>query len=40
MKIRIEIDENLTEDEVIIRSSSLNEQVRQIQKSLSEISRQ
>lgn len=40
MKIRIEIDENLIEDEVIIRSSGLNDQVRQIQKSLSEISRQ
>ncbi len=40
MKIRIEIDENLTEEEVIIRSSSLNDQVQKVQKALSEISRQ
>ena len=40
MKIRIEIDENLTEEEVIIRSSNLNDQVQKVQKALSEISRQ
>lgn len=40
MKIRIEIDENLIEEEIIIRSSGLNEQVLGIQKALSEISRQ
>lgn len=40
MKIRIEIDENLIEEEVIIRSSSLNDHVLEIQKSISEISRQ
>ncbi|PWJ50794.1 LytTR family DNA-binding domain-containing protein [Faecalicatena contorta] len=40
MKIRIEIDENLIEEEVIVRGSSLNEQVQQIQRALSEISKQ
>lgn len=40
MKIRIEIDESLTDEEVIVRSSSLNEQVQNIQRMLSEISRQ
>lgn len=37
MKIRIEIDESVTEDEVIIRSSSLNDQVAAIQKAVSDV---
>lgn len=37
MKIRIELDESLTEDEVVIRSSSLGEQVRKIEQAVSEI---
>lgn len=36
MKIRIEIDENTTEDEVIIRCKSLSEQVASIQKAVSD----
>lgn len=40
MKIRIEIDENLIDEEVIVRGSSLNEQVQQIQRALSEIFKQ
>lgn len=40
MKIRIEIDENLIEEEVIVRGGSLNEQVQQIQRALSEIFKQ
>lgn len=37
MKIKIEIDECLTETEVIIRSCGLDEQVQTIQKMLSEV---
>lgn len=37
MKMRIEIDENLIETEVIIRSSSLDEQVQKLQKMVSEL---
>lgn len=37
MKIRIEIEENLVEEEIIIRSRSLTEEVRNIQKAVSEI---
>lgn len=37
MKIRIEIDENLTEDEVIIHCQSLTEEVAKIQKAVSEV---
>ena len=36
MRIRIEIEENLTEDEVVIRSSSLNESIIAIQKNIAE----
>lgn len=39
MRIRIEIDENLIEEEVIIKSSSLNEKVQEIQSVLSELSK-
>ncbi len=38
MKIRIEIDENSIEDEVIIRCSKLSDQVQAVQKAVSEIS--
>lgn len=38
MKIRIEIDENVTEEEVIIRTGSLGERVEEIQKALREVS--
>lgn len=37
MKIRIEIDENLTEDEVVIHCQSLSEEVAKIQKAVSEV---
>lgn len=37
MKIRIEVDETLTEEEVIIRCGSLNETVQRIQHAVSEI---
>lgn len=37
MRIRIEIDENSIEEEVIIRCSELNEQVTAMQKALAEI---
>lgn len=37
MKIRIEIDESVTEDEVIIHCRSLNEQVAAIQKAVSDV---
>lgn len=37
MKIRIEIEENLTEDEVIIHCSDLTEEVAKIQKAVSEV---
>lgn len=36
MKIRIEIDDSLKEEEVIIRSSSLNEKLRKIQKAIAD----
>ncbi|MBS7007737.1 LytTR family DNA-binding domain-containing protein [Anaerostipes sp.] len=38
MKIRIEIDENLAEEEIIIRCASLNETVREVQKAVRETS--
>ena len=34
MKIRIEIEDNLTEEEIIIRSGSLNAKVQMIQKAI------
>ena len=37
MKIKIEIDENLSEDEVLIRCRGLTEQVPEIQKAVSEV---
>ena len=37
MKIRIEFDEQLQEEEIIIRCSSLTEKIQKIQKTLSEI---
>ena len=37
MKIKIEIDENLPEDEVLIRCRGLTEQVTEIQKAVSEV---
>lgn len=37
MRIRIEVDERIEEDEVIIRCSQLNEEVSNIQKSITEI---
>lgn len=37
MKIRIEIDENLTEDEVVIHCQSLTQQIGSIQKAVSDI---
>lgn len=36
MRIKIEIEENLTEDEVVIRCSSLNESIIAIQKNIAE----
>ncbi len=36
MKIRIELDENLQEEEVIIRCRSLSEQVQQLQRAISD----
>ena len=36
MKIRIEIEDNLTEEEIIIRSGSLNAKVQMIQKAIAE----
>ena len=38
MKIRIEFDEQLQEEEIIIRCSSLTEKIQKIQKTLSELS--
>lgn len=38
MKIRIEIDETVQEDEVIVKCRELNENVRRIQQAVSEIS--
>lgn len=37
MKIRIELDENVKEEEIIIRCSGLSEEVLQVQKTLSDI---
>lgn len=37
MKIRIEVDEKIDEDEVIVRCSQLNEEVSNIQKAIAEI---
>lgn len=37
MKIRIEVDERIEEDEVIVRCSQLNEEVSNIQKAITEI---
>jgi DNA-binding LytR/AlgR family response regulator len=38
MKIRIEIDDTVTEDEVVIRCSAFSEEIQQLQKLLSEAS--
>src|SRR5574344_2119437 len=37
MKIRIEIDENLTENEILIRGNALSDEIVQIQRALSDI---
>lgn len=37
MKIRIEIEDNLIEDEIIIRSSSLNENIQKIHKAVADM---
>lgn len=37
MKIRVEIDENLIEDEVVIHCASINEEVMKVQKAVSEV---
>lgn len=37
MKIRIEIDENLIEDEVVIQCAEINEEVMKVQKAVSEV---
>ena len=37
MKIRIELDENLIEDEVVIHCASINEEVTKVQKAVSEV---
>ena len=37
MKIRIEIDENLIEDEVVIQCVGINEEVMKVQKAISEV---
>lgn len=37
MKIRIEIDENLIEDEVVIQCAGINEEVMKVQKAISEV---
>ena len=37
MKIRIEIDENLIEDEVVIHCAGINDEVTKVQKSISEV---
>lgn len=37
MKIRIEIDESLTEEEVVIRTGSLGKQVEEIQRALGDV---
>lgn len=40
MKIRIEVDENIKENEVIIRCNELDEEIKKIQKLLLEIASQ
>lgn len=37
MKIRIEIDENLIEDEVVIHCAGINDEVTKDQKAISEV---
>lgn len=37
MKIKIEFEENLQEEEIIIRCNSLTEKIQKIQKTLSEV---
>lgn len=37
MKIRIEMDENLIEDEVVIHCASLNDEVMKVQKAISDV---
>lgn len=37
MKIRIEIDENLIEDEVVIHCAGINDEVTKVQKAISEV---
>ncbi|MBQ8527414.1 MAG: LytTR family transcriptional regulator [Lachnospiraceae bacterium] len=37
MKIKIEIDENLTEEEIVIRGSSLTEEMTAVQKAVAEV---
>ncbi|MBE5882544.1 MAG: LytTR family transcriptional regulator [Lachnospiraceae bacterium] len=37
MKIKIEIDENLTEEEIVIRGSSLTEEMAAVQKAVAEV---
>lgn len=39
MKIRVEIDENLIEDEVLVRSSMLDDRVKKLQEMLTEVIR-
>ena len=40
MKIKIEIDEELNEEEVVIRTPALNQKVQYIQETLSEMCKQ
>lgn len=40
MKLKIEIDENLTEHEVIIRCSEMDDEILELQKQITDISRQ
>lgn len=37
MKIKIEIDENLTEEEIVIRGSSLTEEMAAVQKAVADV---
>ena len=37
MKIKIEMDENLTEDEVVIRCASITDEVMKVQQAISEV---
>lgn len=37
MKIKIEIDENLTEEEIVIRGNSLTEEIAAVQRAVSEV---